>query len=197
MHLWPAHDGRAESSEVLRPALRQRPVQAAAALIICSLALTLGLQRWEPERRTAWGESAVLAPAVRAERPPPPPAPPRLPRAELWNNGRPREVFATWYQVPEKSLAKNRAGPEELTAAHDRLPIGTLVRVTNLKNRKSALVRITDRGIRSKKVKLDLCKEAAEELGIVSKGVARVRMEVLAETPTSSGGESQTAAPQP
>jgi rare lipoprotein A len=89
---------------------------------------------------------------------------------------------AAWYDVPANSLAKKRAGVEELTAAHNKLPIGTLVRVTHLSNGKSVLVRITDRGIHDRRVKIDLCKEAAEELEMVSKGFAKVRMEVLQDT---------------
>ena len=110
----------------------------------------------------------------------------------------PRQVNAAWYDVPNDSLAKRRAGAEELTAAHNRLPIGTLVRVTHLTNGKSTLVRITDRGIRDKKIKLDVCREAAEELGMVSKGIARVKMEIVREE--SGGGapaESHVAAALP
>lgn len=123
------------------------------------------------------------------------PQTPRLTRAEIWNKGQPLDVYATWYEVPETSLAKRRAAENEMTAAHNRLPIGTLVRVSNLKNGKSVNVRITDRGIRMRRVKLDLCKEAAEELGMVRKGLARVRMQVLAEG--GSAPEAHTAAPQP
>ena len=90
-----------------------------------------------------------------------------------------REVTAAWYDVPTESLAHRRAGLEELTAAHDKLPLGTLLRVTRLESGKSVQVRITDRGIHNRKVQLDLCKEAAEELGMVSAGVARVRIEVI------------------
>jgi rare lipoprotein A len=92
-----------------------------------------------------------------------------------------RKVYASWYDVPVMSLAKRRAGLQELTAAHNRLPLGTLVRVTHLANGKSVLVRITDRGITKHKIKLDLCKEAARELDMVSEGVARVRMQVVTE----------------
>lgn len=122
--------------------------------------------------------------------------PTRLPKGEVWNKGRPRDVLASWYEVPEESLAKRRAGAEERTAAHDRLPIGTLVEVTNLENGKQVRVRITDRGLHSRKVKLDLCKEAAEELGIVSKGIARVRMQVVEEG-GSSTPDSSAPAPAP
>ncbi len=89
------------------------------------------------------------------------------------------EGNAAWYEVPPDSLARRRAGAEELTAAHNRLPIGSRVRVTHLKNGRSVVVRITDRGIHDRRMKIDLCKEAAEQLNMVSEGVARVRIEVL------------------
>ena len=57
------------------------------------------------------------------------------------------EGNAVWYHVPPKSLAKRRATKDELTAAHNRLPLGTRVRVTHLKNGKSVVVRITDRAL--------------------------------------------------
>jgi rare lipoprotein A len=94
---------------------------------------------------------------------------------------RARTVYAAWYDVPVESLAKKRAGLDELTAAHNRLPLGTLVRVTHLANGKSVLVRITDRGIHDHKLNIDLCREAADRLGMVGKGIAKVRIEVLAE----------------
>jgi len=86
---------------------------------------------------------------------------------------------ATWYDVPQGSLAKRRA-PDEFTAAHDRLPIGSYVRVTDEENGRSVIVRITDRGL-GKKRGIDLCKEAAEVIGLVSEGVAKVRIDVLKE----------------
>ncbi|MDQ6765969.1 MAG: hypothetical protein M3Z22_07715, partial [Verrucomicrobiota bacterium] len=67
--------------------------------------------------------------------------------------GRVHEVNAAWYDVPLVSLAKRRAGLSEMTAAHNKLPIGTLVRVTHLANGKSVTVRITDRGIHDRRVK--------------------------------------------
>ncbi len=108
------------------------------------------------------------------------------------NKGQAEEVNAAWYKVPAASLARRRASAEELTAAHDQLPIGTLIRVTHLGNGKSVDVRITDRGIDDPKVKLDLCKEAAERLEMVSEGIARVRIEILSE-PSPSPSTSPTA----
>lgn len=89
------------------------------------------------------------------------------------------EGNAVWYKVPPNSLAKRRAGKDELTAAHNRLPFGTRVRVTHLKNGKSVEVRITDRGITVRGAIIDLCKEAAEKLDMVREGSARVSLEIL------------------
>lgn len=89
------------------------------------------------------------------------------------------EGMAVWYHVPANSLAKRRAGKDELTAAHNRLPIGTNVRVTHLGNGKSVVVRITDRGITKRGALIDLCKEAAEKLDMLREGSAKVRLEIL------------------
>ena len=92
-----------------------------------------------------------------------------------------REGIATWYDVPDGSLPERRA-PAELTAAHDRIPLGKYVRVTNKRNDKSIVVRITDNGVGKGSV-IDLCKEAAEEIDLIGRGVAKVRIEVLKERP--------------
>jgi rare lipoprotein A len=89
------------------------------------------------------------------------------------------EGYAVWYNVPPNSLAKRRAGKDELTAANNRLPLGTRVRVTHLGNGKTVVVRITDRGITDRHSLIDLCKEAAAQLGMLGEGSARVRLEVL------------------
>jgi rare lipoprotein A len=89
------------------------------------------------------------------------------------------EGVAVWYSVPPNSLAKRRAAKDELTAAHNRLPLGTRVRVTHLGNGKNVVVRITDRGITKRRVLIDLCKEAAAKLDMLREGSARVRLEVL------------------
>jgi rare lipoprotein A (peptidoglycan hydrolase) len=105
------------------------------------------------------------------------------------------EVYAVWYDVPRASLARRRAGEAELTAAHNRLPIGALVRVTNPKNDKSVVVRITDRGITNRRAKIDICKEAAQEIGMLRDGIARVRLEVLdLPRPAKGAGTNRVAA---
>ena len=89
------------------------------------------------------------------------------------------EGIATWYKVPAKSRTKQRAGKDELTAAHNRLPFGTRVRVTDIANGKNVVVRITDRGVSKRGVVIDLCKEAAEQLDMLREGSTRVRLEIL------------------
>ena len=64
-----------------------------------------------------------------------------------------------------------------LTAAHKSLKFGTLLKVTNTKNGRSVIVRINDRGPYIEGRDLDLSKGAAIELGMLSKGVARVKIE--------------------
>ncbi|MFL1528257.1 septal ring lytic transglycosylase RlpA family protein [Pseudomonas sp. O230] len=66
-----------------------------------------------------------------------------------------------------------------LTAAHRQLPFGTRVKVTNLNNDKSCVVRINDRGPHTRGRLIDLSREAASRLGMVSSGTARVRVQAL------------------
>ncbi len=66
-----------------------------------------------------------------------------------------------------------------LSAAHRTLPLGTVVHVTNLDNFKSIIVRINDRGPFLKSRFLELSYGAAKELGFVSQGTARVRIETV------------------
>ena len=89
------------------------------------------------------------------------------------------EGKACWYDVPKESRTKERARQGDLTAAHNTLPFGTQVRVTHLKNKKTVVVRIIDRGIRLPGAIIDLSREAAEKLDMIHEGSARVRLEVL------------------
>ena len=201
---------RKEARLMWRSPQHRLALSAAILLLLCSLGFAGAAlhQRRVAEVEPADGEIEMEVDAGGDWQPPPPPPPPPLPPSpppvkavqadtdRVQPIGPPRNVNAAWYDVPDDSLAKRRAGREELTAAHNRLPIGTLVRVTHLSNGKSTLVRITDRGIRDKKIKLDVCREAAEELGIVSKGIARVKMEVVREDTGASLPDSQNSAAQ-
>jgi rare lipoprotein A len=69
--------------------------------------------------------------------------------------------------------------PGTLTAAHRTLSFGTRVRVTNLWNGRSTVVRINDRGPFHGGRIIDLAHGAAQQLGVTASGVAQVRLEVL------------------
>ncbi|MEZ4295186.1 MAG: septal ring lytic transglycosylase RlpA family protein [Polyangiaceae bacterium] len=76
--------------------------------------------------------------------------------------------------------------PKEMTAAHRTLPFGTRVEVTRESSGAKVIVRINDRGPFGKKTRiLDLSRKAAESLGIVKAGVAKVKVRVLG----ADGGE--------
>ena len=160
---------------------RQNDILVARAAILslglalaCSGCKKTAKETSAPEAQTPEASAAVTRKAMRAE------------------------GFAVWYDVPADSLTKRRAGKDEFTAAHNRLPLGTVVRVTHLANGKSVIVRITDRGITDRHSVIDLCKEAAAELGILSEGSARVRLEVLPDAKSASPApSSQTTAAQP
>ena len=66
-----------------------------------------------------------------------------------------------------------------MTAAHRQLPFGTRVKVTNLKNDKSVVVRINDRGPHTRGRLIDLSRGAADKLGMLRSGTARVRVQAL------------------
>ena len=72
-----------------------------------------------------------------------------------------------------------------LTAAHRFLPFGTVVRVVNLANGQSVHVRINDRGPFKKNRIIDLSYAAAKRVGMISKGVEKVRIEVVSVGTTS------------
>ncbi len=86
---------------------------------------------------------------------------------------------ASWYGKPQRTASGERFRPNELTAAHRRLPLGTIVRVTNLKNNLQTVVRINDRGPYVGGRIIDVSTAAARQLAMVNSGIARVRVEVL------------------
>ncbi len=71
----------------------------------------------------------------------------------------------------------------DFTAAHRELPLGTFVKVTNLKNMKAIVVRINDRGPVTPGRIIDLSYKAAHLLGMKEKGVQKVRIDVMEAAP--------------
>ena len=78
-----------------------------------------------------------------------------------------------------KTANGERFDQSALTAAHKTLPLGTKVRVTRVKTGESVVVRINDRGPFVKGRVIDLSRRAARKLGIIKKGLAKVRVEVI------------------
>jgi rare lipoprotein A len=101
-------------------------------------------------------------------------------------NGRPvsSEVgLASWYGPPyagRKGADGTVYDQNAMTAAHLTLPLGTVVRVTNLTNNQSVVVRITDRGPFVRGRIIDLSLAAAKATGVYRAGVARVKVEAYA-----------------
>lgn len=78
-----------------------------------------------------------------------------------------------------RTASGERYDHQEMTAAHRTLPFGTRVRVTNVENGKSVVVRITDRGPFRKGRVIDVSKRAARELGFVRQGTTEVELRVV------------------
>lgn len=105
--------------------------------------------------------------------------------------------MASWYG--DRFHAKRTANGEiydmhALTAAHRTLPLPSLVRVTNLENGRSVVVRVNDRGPFKKGRIIDVSARAAHELQFAQKGVAKVHVKYLGPAPLDSDGERAPAA---
>ena len=92
--------------------------------------------------------------------------------------------IASWYG--DDFHAKRTANGEKydmntLTAAHRTLPLPSIVRVTNLENGRSLVVRVNDRGPYAKERIIDISKRGAQLLGYQTKGTTKVKVEIMAE----------------
>src|SRR3989442_1936191 len=96
--------------------------------------------------------------------------------------GEPVVGHASWYggEFARRPTASGQLyDPFKLTGAHRTLPLGSKVRVTNLLNGRSVMVTINDRGPYMRRREIDLSYGAARVLGMVRRGVARVRIELV------------------
>lgn len=89
---------------------------------------------------------------------------------------------ASWYGGSfhgKKTATGDKFDLNKFTCASNRYPLGTWLRVTNMRNGKSVVVRVNDRmHVRMKRI-VDLSKGAAGEIGMISSGVAKVKVEDL------------------
>jgi peptidoglycan lytic transglycosylase len=117
----------------------------------------------------SFGGSAAISPVTKTSRP-------RLSAAAIETG------IASYYGA--KFHGRPTASGEifnmnDLTAAHPRLAFGTRVKVTNLENRRSVMVRINDRGPFIHGRVIDLSQAAATELQMVKRGLAQAKLEVV------------------
>lgn len=126
---------------------------------------------------------------------------PNVKAAPRYKVGDAYQVGGVWY-YPERNLKYDETGvgswygdefagrltangeifdPNKVSAAHKTLPMPSVVRVTNLDNGKSLVVRINDRGPFVSGRIIDLSREAARLIGYRDNGIARVRVQILAE----------------
>jgi rare lipoprotein A len=100
--------------------------------------------------------------------------------------------MASWYGAPYDSRRGSNGevyNMHAMTAAHLTLPLGSIVRITNLKTGNSAVVRITDRGPFVPGRIIDLSLAAAKAVDVYLPGTAKVRLEVLqSPVPLETGG---------
>lgn len=141
----------------------------------------------EPSKRERGGESAAnasssaRAPASKRGTTAPNPA----------MSAYAKEGNASWYGVPFHGRRASNGevyDMHKLTAAHRTLPFDTVVRVTNLGNGKSTVVRITDRGPFVDNRIIDLSMAAAQEIDSIGPGVVPVRLEILSAGIDPSSG---------
>ncbi len=90
--------------------------------------------------------------------------------------------YASWYGPGfhgRRTASGEIFNMYDYTAAHRTLPFGTRVKVTNLKNGRSVIVRINDRGPARKNRIIDLSYQAAKKIGMIRDGIVKVRVEVI------------------
>lgn len=156
---------------------------------------------------------------------PPPPAPvaapapqpePKATPSGTYKVGSPYQIDGVWY-YPRVDYSYNETGiaswygpgfhtkatangeaynENELTAAHQTLPMPSLVRVTNLENGRSIVVRINDRGPFVSGRLIDMSRRGAQLLGFDQQGTAKVRVEILAEESRAIAAAAQNAGAQ-
>jgi rare lipoprotein A len=159
--------------------------------------------------------ATATACSTTAPQPPPPVPPPAVtvpPSAGVYKIGQPYQVDNIWYYPREQPdydetgiaswygptfYGRHTANGEmydgnALTAAHQTLPMPVNVRVTNLENGKSLIVRVNDRGPYARGRIIDLSKRAAELLDVVATGTARVRVTYLSRADINGAPPQET-----
>ena len=174
---------------------RSRMVLVAAALVLSIVVFALLLLRHReptppptavhpaPRAESKPAPAAPITPAVPRPSPFPDKTPPAKPKARTEPEATDQQTGRAEYfsddlegQLTASGERFSNAG---MTAASRQFAIGTRLRVTNLKNRRSVTVRVNDRGPSRRGFIISVTRRAAEQLGFVKDGSARVRIQVL------------------
>jgi rare lipoprotein A len=107
---------------------------------------------------------------------------------------------ATWYEAGGITASGEQSATDDLAGAHSTLPFGTQIEVENLGNGRTTIVRINDRGRFTSGRIVGVSRAAAEQLGFIHEGVARVRLTVIdgadpldGSCPENAEGEIESA----
>lgn len=140
-----------------------------------------------------------------------------LPTSGVYKVGKPYQINGVWY-YPKEDYSYDETGiaswygpgfhekttangeiydQNELTAAHKTLPMPSLVRVTNLDNGRSIVVRVNDRGPYANGRIIDMSRRGAQLLGFDGPGTAKVRVQILAEESRAIAAAARQGTPAP
>jgi rare lipoprotein A len=113
----------------------------------------------------------------------------KVEKTDEWNVRSVQHGKASWYSIKTNYGTRTASGERlqnnAYTAAHKTLPMGTKIKVTNLSNGKSEILRITDRGPYIKGRIVDVTIGSAQRLGFYSRGITAVKVEVLDKKTTA------------
>jgi rare lipoprotein A len=161
--------------------MKLRSTLLAATAVLATLGAAQAQQASAPPAAPAASEPAAApAPAPMAA---PAPAPMAAPTSDV------SEGKVAYYGAKfngRKTASGERFNAAAMTMAHKSLPFGTRVKVTNLANNKSVVVRVNDRGPTTPERIGDLSSGAARKIGMTRAGVIDAKLEVVGQAPVKS-----------
>ena len=178
-HLQRRHAKIRDIHSLLQPSV----MKATQVLVLSLLAASVVVWAQTPAATPAAAAAAAPAPAAKAAPAAPAAAAPAAPVAPA-ATGDVTTGKAAWYGKKfngRKTASGQRFNSAALTAASNTLPFGTLVRVTNVKNKKSVTVRINDRGPKQADRIIDVTRAAAVKLGMLKSGLAEVEIKLVGQ----------------
>ncbi len=184
--------------------LKVRPARHGVFLVLAALALLLSA--CAETQLAIHAAKRIIGPEVRQAPPP-----------DRYKVGKPYQIAGVWYYPREDPYYDERGvaswyGPgfdgrrtangeiydeRGLSAAHPTLPMPSWVRVTNLENGRSLVVRINDRGPFKRGRIIDLSRGAARRLGVIGPGTAKVRVQNVTHLYAAPAARSSSVAARP